>query len=172
MSQFVRDARITMIYEGANGVQALDLVGRKLAQDGGKHVMAFFEMIKSFCKQHGDDEAVAADFIAPLKAASKDLQTAAMFFMERGMKNPDDALSGSYDFMHLFGHVTLAFMWARMAVAAQEALSSGTDDADFYRTKLATGRYYMKRQLPMTATHLARIQTGAEPVMELAPEAF
>ncbi|MFC0199040.1 acyl-CoA dehydrogenase C-terminal domain-containing protein [Paracoccus rhizosphaerae] len=172
MSQFVRDARITMIYEGANGVQALDLVGRKLAQDGGKHVMAFFEMIKSFCKQHGDDEAVAADFIAPLKVASKDLQTAAMFFMERGMKNPDDALSGSYDFMHLFGHVTLAFMWARMAVAAQEALSSGTDDADFYRTKLATGRYYMKRQLPMTATHLARIQTGAEPVMELEPEAF
>ena len=171
MSQFVRDARITMIYEGANGVQALDLVGRKLAQDGGKHVMAFFEMVKAFCKQHGEGP-VAADFIAPLKAASKDLQTAAMFFMERGMKNPNDALSGSYDFMHLFGHVSLGFMWAQMAVAAQSALDAGQGDATFLKTKLATGRYYMKRQLPMTATHLARIQSGAAPVMELEAEAF
>ena len=171
MSQFVRDARITMIYEGANGVQALDLVGRKLAQDGGKHVMAFFEMVKAFCKQHGDS-AIADDFIAPLKAASKDLQTAAMFFMERGMKNPNDALSGSYDFMHLFGHVALGFMWAQMAVAAQAALDAGDRDAAFLKTKLATGRYYMKRQLPMTATHLARIQSGAAPVMELEAEAF
>ena len=171
MSQFVRDARITMIYEGANGVQALDLVGRKLAQDGGKHVMAFFEMVKAFCKQHGEGP-VAADFIAPLKAASKDLQTAAMFFMERGMKNPNDALSGSYDFMHLFGHVSLGFMWAQMAVAAQAALDAGQGDAAFLKTKLATGRYYMKRQLPMTGTHLARIQSGAAPVMELEAEAF
>ncbi|WP_207102752.1 acyl-CoA dehydrogenase C-terminal domain-containing protein [Paracoccus shandongensis] len=171
MSQFVRDARITMIYEGANGVQALDLVGRKLAQDGGKHVMAFFEMVKAFCKQHGDS-AIATDFIAPLKAASKDLQTAAMFFMERGMKNPNDALSGSYDFMHLFGHVALGLMWGQMAVAAQEALDAGRGDSAFLKTKLATGRYYMKRQLPMTATHLARIQSGAAPVMELEAEAF
>ena len=172
MSQFVRDARITMIYEGANGVQALDLVGRKLAQDGGKHVMAFFEMVKSFCKEHGGNENLAEDFIAPLKAASKDLQTAGMFFMEKGMKNPDDALSGSYDFMHLFGHVTLGFVWARMAVAAQTALDAGQGDPEFLKTKLATGRYYMKRQLPMTATHLARIQSGADPVMALDAEAF
>ncbi|WP_282602490.1 acyl-CoA dehydrogenase C-terminal domain-containing protein [Paracoccus sp. PARArs4] len=171
MSQFVRDARITMIYEGANGVQALDLVGRKLAQDGGKHVMAFFEMVKSFCKDHSEGP-LADDFIAPLKAASKDLQTAAMFFMERGMKNPDDALAGSYDFMHLFGHVTFGLVWAQMAVAAQAALDAGTADEAFYRTKLATGRYYMKRQLPMTATHLARIQSGADTVMALEAEAF
>ncbi|MDN5567712.1 MAG: acyl-CoA dehydrogenase C-terminal domain-containing protein, partial [Paracoccus sp. (in: a-proteobacteria)] len=172
MSQFVRDARITMIYEGANGVQALDLVGRKLAQDGGKHVMAFFDMIKTFCKENAGNEALEADFIAPLKAASKDLQTAAMFFMERGMKNPNDALAGSYDFMHLFGHVTLGFMWARMAVAAQAGLDAGTGDAGFLKTKLATGRYYMQRQLPMTATHLARIQSGGATVMELDQEAF
>ncbi|TBN41256.1 acyl-CoA dehydrogenase [Paracoccus subflavus] len=171
MSQFVRDARITMIYEGANGVQALDLVGRKLAQDGGKHVMAFFEMVKAFCRQHSES-AVGDDFIAPLKAASRDLQTAAMFFMERGMKNPNDALSGSYDFMHLFGHVTLGFMWAQMAVAAQAALEAQSGDTAFFKTKLATGRYYMQRQLPMTATHLARIQSGAAPVMELEAEAF
>lgn len=172
MSQFVRDARITMIYEGANGVQALDLVGRKLAQDGGKHVMAFFEMIKSFCKEQSANEAVAADYIEPLKAASKDLQAAAMFFMERGMKSPNDALAGSYDFMHLFGHVTLGYMWARMAVAAQAAQAAGTGDAAFLKTKLATARYYMTRQLPMTATHLARIRSGAEPVMALEAEAF
>ncbi|MDB6180052.1 acyl-CoA dehydrogenase C-terminal domain-containing protein [Paracoccus fistulariae] len=172
MSQFVRDARITMIYEGANGVQALDLVGRKLAQDGGKHVMAFFEMVKSFCKEHGDNEALAADFIEPLKAASKDLQTAGMFFMERGMTNPNDALAGSYDFMHLFGHVSLGLMWAKMAVAAQEGLAAGQGDAEFLKTKLATGRYYMARQLPMTATHLARIKSGAAPVMDLGADAF
>ncbi|MCQ0970638.1 acyl-CoA dehydrogenase C-terminal domain-containing protein [Paracoccus sp. TK19116] len=171
MSQFVRDARITMIYEGANGVQALDLVGRKLAADGGKHVMAFFEMVKSFCKDHAEGP-LAADFIAPLKAASKDLQAAAMFFMQNGMKNPNAALSGSYDFMHLFGHTALGLMWARMAVTAQKMLDSGEGDAVFLKTKLATGRYYMKRQLPMTATHLARIESGSEPVMELEAEAF
>ena len=172
MSQFVRDARITMIYEGANGVQALDLVGRKLAQDGGKYVMAFFELIKSFCQEQSANDAVAADYIAPLKAASKDLQAAAMFFMERGMKSPNDALAGSYDFMHLFGHVTLGYMWARMAVAARAQLDEGMGDAAFLKTKLATARYYMTRQLPMTGTHLARIRSGAEPVMALEAEAF
>ncbi|WBU65107.1 acyl-CoA dehydrogenase C-terminal domain-containing protein [Paracoccus aerodenitrificans] len=172
MSQFVRDARITMIYEGANGVQALDLVGRKLAQDGGKHVMAFFETVKAFIKENESHMGLKADFLKPLKAASKDLQAAGMFFMNNGMKNPNHALAGSYDFMHLFGHTALGFMWARMAVAAQNALDEGTGDTAFYETKLATGRYYMKRQLPMTATHLARIESGADPVMELQAEAF
>ncbi len=172
MSQFTRDARITMIYEGANGVQALDLVGRKLAADGGKHVMAFFEMVKGFIKENEGDEALKTGFLDPLKAASKDLQAAGMFFMQNGMKNPNAALAGSYDFMHLFGHVCLGLMWARSAKAAQEALAGGTGDKAFYETKLATGRYYMARQLPMTATHLARIQSGAEPVMALAAEAF
>ena len=172
MSQFVRDARITMIYEGANGVQALDLVGRKLAQDGGKHVMAFFDEVKGFIKANEANAALAADFLEPLKAASKDLQAAAMFFMENGMKNPNHALAGSYDFMHLFGHTVLGYLWARMAVAAQAALDAGTAEAGFHDTKLATGRYYMKRQLPMTATHLARIRSGADPVMALAADQF
>jgi len=172
MSQFTRDARIAMIYEGANGVQALDLVGRKLAQDSGKHVMAFFEMVKTFLKENEDDEALKKDFLDPLKAASKDLQASAMFFMQNGMKNPNAALAGSYDFMHLFGHVCLGLMWARMAKAAHAALEAGTSDEAFYRTKLATGRFYMKRRLPATALHLARIESGAEPVMELDAEAF
>ncbi|WP_170390567.1 acyl-CoA dehydrogenase C-terminal domain-containing protein [Ruegeria arenilitoris] len=168
MSQYTRDARIAMIYEGANGVQALDLVGRKLAQDGGKHVMAFFDMVKTFCKENsGKDQAYDKAFIEPLKAASKDLQAAGMYFMQNGMTNPNNALSGSYDFMHMFGHVCLGLMWAQMAKAAQEALDAGASDKDFYETKIATGRYYMARRLPATGMHLARIQTGADTVMAL-----
>ena len=168
MSQYTRDARIAMIYEGANGVQALDLVGRKLAQDGGKHVMAFFDMVKSFCKENGGkDEAYDKAFIEPLKAASKDLQSAGMYFMQEGMKNPNNALSGSYDFMHMFGHVCLGLMWAQMAKAAQEALNGGASDKEFYETKINTGRFYMARRLPATAMHLSRIQTGADTVMAL-----
>ena len=168
MSQYTRDARIAMIYEGANGVQALDLVGRKLAQDGGKHVMAFFDIVKGFIKENaGQDAEFDATYLEPLKAASKDLQQAGMYFMQNGMKNPNNALSGSYDFMHMFGHVCLGLMWARMGLAAKEALASGTSDTAFYETKLATGRYYMARQLPATALHLSRIQSGADTVMAL-----
>jgi alkylation response protein AidB-like acyl-CoA dehydrogenase len=155
MSQYVRDARIAMIYEGANGIQALDLVGRKLGMDGGRHVMAFFEHVKTFIRENEDNADLKAGFLDPLKAASKDLQAAAMFFMERGMKNPDDALAGSTDFLHLFGHTVFALMWARMAKAAMAG------NSDFHAAKLATGRYYMQRQLPATALHLARIRTGA-----------
>ncbi|MCL3880929.1 acyl-CoA dehydrogenase C-terminal domain-containing protein [Marivita sp. GX14005] len=173
MSQFARDARIAMIYEGANGIQALDLVGRKLAQDGGKHVMAFFDTIKSFASENkGQDEAFDRDFLEPLKAASKDLQAAAMYFMQNGMKNPNNALAGSYDFMHMFGHVCLGYMWARMGLAATNRLAEGAEDTAFHETKLATGRYYMARQLPATKMHLARIQTGADPVMALEAANF
>ncbi|WP_028031515.1 acyl-CoA dehydrogenase C-terminal domain-containing protein [Gemmobacter nectariphilus] len=171
MSQFARDARIAMIYEGANGVQALDLVGRKLASDGGKHVMAFFEMVKAECKAHDGDERMKG-FVEPLKAASKQLQAAGMFFMSQGMKNPNAALAGSYDFMHLMGHVCLGLMWTRMAKAAFDALDGGTSDAAFYETKIETGRYYMARQLPACAMHLARIESGADTVMALDAGAF
>ncbi|MEP1327560.1 acyl-CoA dehydrogenase C-terminal domain-containing protein [Pseudophaeobacter sp.] len=173
MSQYTRDARIAQIYEGANGVQALDLVGRKLAVDGGKHLMAFFELVKSFCKDNAElNEGFAKDFIAPLKAASKDLQGASMYFMQNGMKNPNNALSGSYDFMHMFGHVCLGLVWAQMAKAATEVLDAGTTDAAFYETKIATGRYYMARRLPATKLHLARIETGADTVMALDAASF
>ncbi|WP_187429460.1 3-methylmercaptopropionyl-CoA dehydrogenase [Roseobacter fucihabitans] len=173
MSQFTRDSRIAMIYEGANGVQALDLVGRKLAQDGGKHVMAFFDLVKTFIKENaGQDADFDAQFLEPLKTASKDLQAAGMYFMQNGMKNPNNALSGSYDFMHMFGHVCLGLMWARMGKAAMVALEGGASDVAFYETKLHTGRYYMARQLPATALHLSRIQSGAETVMALEAAHF
>ncbi len=173
MSQFTRDARIAMIYEGANGVQALDLVGRKLGQDGGKHLLGFFEEVKSFCKDTaGLSEDYDEQFLTPLKSASKDLQAAAQYFLQHGMQNPNHALAGSYDFMHLFGHVCLGLMWAKMAKSAHNALSEGCADPAFYRAKLTTGRYYMARRLPATALHLARIQSGAEPVMALSHSDF
>jgi hypothetical protein len=165
-SQFVRDARIAMIYEGANGVQALDLVGRKLGADGGRHMMAFLALVTGFIRENEGDARLKAGFLDPLDAASKDLQAAAMFFAQHGPKDPNAALAGSTDFLHLFGHVCLGLMWARMAKAALEG------SEDFHAAKLATGRYYMARHMPATALHLARIRSGAEPVMALPAEAF
>ena len=171
LSQHVRDARIAMIYEGANGVQALDLVGRKLAQDGGKHLLGFFEIVKSECRAHGEDPRMAG-FTEPLKTASKQLQAAALYFVAQGVKSPDTVLAGSHDFLHLMGHVAFGLMWTRMAAAACSALDAGHPDTDFLHAKIATGRYYMARQLPSCALHLARIETGADTVMALAPDAF
>lgn len=172
LEQFVRDARITMIYEGTNGIQSLDLVGRKLAANGGKPIKGFFDMVKTFIRDNEDVEGLKEPFLDPLKAASKDLQAAAMYFMERAAKSPDDALAGSYDFMHLFGHVCLGLMWAKMARTSLAALEQGAADPDFHRNKLATGRYYMARHLPATGLHLARIRSGGDSVMELSAEAF
>ena len=172
MSQFVRDARIAQIFEGTNGVQALDLVGRKLGANGGKPVMAFFEMVKNFIKENDGNEALKADFLAPLKSASKDLQAASMYFVQHGVKDPNNALAGSNDFMHLFGQVCFGFMWARMAKTSLDRLEAGTGDAEFYQTKIATGRYYMARHLPATSMHLARIISGADTVMALSPDEF
>jgi hypothetical protein len=129
-------------------------------------------LIKGFIRENEGDAEMKRDFLDPLKAASKDLQAAAMFFAQNGLKTPNAALAGATDFMHLFGHVCLGLMWARMAKAARAALQAGTGDATFLEAKLATGRYYMARQLPATALHLRRIESGAEPVMALAAEAF
>ncbi|MEM9139440.1 MAG: acyl-CoA dehydrogenase C-terminal domain-containing protein [Pseudomonadota bacterium] len=172
MSQFVRDARITMIYEGTTGIQALDLVGRKLPSKSGKAIMAFFDYVKGYIKDNEDDLPLAKDFLEPLKEASKDLQGAAMYFMQAGMKNPNNALAGSVDFLYLFGHVCMGLSWARQAKAAQRALEAGTTDEQYYLNKLTTGRFYMKRMLPETKLRLARIETGADPVMDLPAEAF
>jgi alkylation response protein AidB-like acyl-CoA dehydrogenase len=172
ISQIVRDARITMVYEGTTGIQALDLVGRKLPLEGGKPIMTFFEYVKGYIRDNEDDLALAKDFLEPLKAASKDLQKAAMVFMQAGMKNPNVALSGATDFLNLFGHVCMGLAWARMAKAAQKALAEGSAERAYYEAKLVTGRFYMSRVLPATRLHLARIESGAAPVMDLPAEAF
>ena len=173
MSQYVRDARIAMIYEGANGIQALDLVGRKLPQDNGNFILEFFALIARFIKENESDEGnFQSDYIEPLSRAMSELQLAGEYFLKNGQKNPLNVLAGSNDFMHLFGHVCLGFMWARMAKSALECLSADIDDAAFYDTKLKTGRYYMRRHLPATSLHLARIRSGAECVMALQPDEF
>ncbi len=166
MEQFVRDARIAMIYEGANGIQALDLVGRKLAKDGGRAVMAFFNEVQAYLKERADSDAMNV-YLKPLGVSLAHLQQATMWFMNNAMSKPDNAGAGSSDYMHLFGLVALGYMWARIA----EAALAKADDAAM-KAKLVTGRFFVERMLPETAAHLARIEAGAGSVMELADEAF
>jgi alkylation response protein AidB-like acyl-CoA dehydrogenase len=172
MEQFVRDARITMMYEGANGIQALDLVGRKLPKDGGRALQAFLAEVQGFIKEHGGNDAMKA-FVDPLGRAVGHLQQATMWFMANAMGKPDNAGAGSTDFMHLFGLVALGYMWAKMAAAAQDKLKAGANGvADRMNAKLVTGRFFMERVLPETGAQLARIQAGAASTMELPDEAF
>ena len=171
MSQYVRDARIAMIYEGANGIQALDLVGRKLGLNGGRAVMAVFKEIGDFCEENRADETLVS-FTKPLKKGLNDLQAATMWFMQNAMAKPDNAGAGSTDYMHLFGLVVLGYMWAKMAKAANESLATGTSDADYYTNKLITGRFYMDKILPETALRKTRIEAGSDSLMAMAAEAF
>ncbi len=172
MEQFVRDARIAMIYEGANGIQALDLVGRKLPANGGRAIMAFFNEVGGFIKENGEDDALS-EFIPPLKTGLDHLQQATMWFMNNAMAKPDNAGAGSTDYMHLFGLVALGYMWARIAKTATEKLAGdAAEQEDFLTTKLVFGRFYMERLMPETEIRLARITAGADTVMQLPAEAF
>jgi hypothetical protein len=172
MEQFVRDARIPMIYEGANGIQALDLVGRKLPRDGGRAVMTFFNEVGSFVKEHGADEAMKP-YVAPLGQALGHLQQATMWFMQNAMAKPDNAGAGATDYMHLFGLVALGYMWAQIAKAAlAKSASVEQGAAERMNIKLVTARFFAERALPETGARLARIQAGAASVMELPAEAF
>ncbi|MDG3575290.1 acyl-CoA dehydrogenase C-terminal domain-containing protein [Rhizobium sp. YJ-22] len=171
MSQFVRDARIAMIYEGANGIQALDLVGRKLGQNGGRAIMALFREIGDFCEAHRADEAMSF-YTKSLKKGLNDAQAATMWFMQHAIAKPDNAGAGSTDYLHLLGLVALGYMWGQMAKAAFDGLAKGGGDQDFYRNKLVTARFFMERILPETALRKARIETGAETMMALSAEAF
>ena len=167
VEQIVRDARIAMIYEGTNGIQALDLVGRKLPAEGGRAMMAFLALVDGVAAEDTGDAAFKADFLDPLAAATADLRGAVTYFLKHGMTAPEHALAGAHDFLHLMGHVCLGLMWTRMAQAALAAGAGPATDA-----RLATGRHYMARRLPETATLRARIEAGAGTVMSLDPDAF
>jgi acyl-CoA dehydrogenase len=169
MEQFVRDARIAMIYEGANGIQALDLVARKLPKDAGRALQAFFAEVQGFVKEQGADAAMKP-YAEPLGKALGHLQQATMWLMQNAMGKPDNAGAASTDYMHMFGLVVFAYMWAKMAGAAQGKLKAGADAA--MSAKLVTGRFFMERVLPETAAQLARIQAGAGSTMELPDEMF
>jgi hypothetical protein len=172
MEQFVRDARIAMLYEGANGIQALDLVGRKLPKDGGRALQAFFAEVQGFIKEHGADAGMKM-YVEPLAKSLGNLEAATMWFMQNALGKPDNAGAGSYDYMHLFGLVALGYMWCRMAAVAREKLKAGANgSSERMNAKLITGRFFMERMLPETGAQLARIQAGAASVMELPEGAF
>ncbi len=172
MSQFVRDARIAQIYEGANGVQALDLVGRKLPANGGRAMRAFMEEVNSFTKKHMNNDAMQP-YTKPLRDGVKKLEAATIWLMQNGLQNPNNAGAASTDFMHLFGLVALGYMWGLMAEKSQEAIQEGAGDSkEFHENKLMTARYFMERVMPENAAHLARIESGCESMMSLEAEAF
>ncbi len=172
MSQFVRDARIAMIYEGANGVQAMDLVGRKLGRDGGRAIMAFFGEVSAFCQDNAADEAMKP-YVGPLGSALQQLQGATMWFMQNAMAKPNNAGAGAHDYMHLFGLVVLGYMHAKMAKVALDKLKAGANGStERMNAKLVTARFFMERSLPEAAAHVARIQTGADMTMAFTAEQF
>ena len=171
MEQYVRDARISMIYEGTNGVQAMDLVGRKLAANGGRAIQAFFRIVA--------EEVAAAKADEKLKPLGEALeralgqhQAATMWLAQNGFQNPNNVGAGAYPYMQLTGAVALGLMWLRMAKAAATALAEGAEDAKFYEAKLVTARFYAERILPDAGSLRRKIESGSEAVMALEPEMF
>jgi alkylation response protein AidB-like acyl-CoA dehydrogenase len=171
MEQFVRDARIAMIYEGANGVQAMDLVGRKLALNGGRAVQALFAEVGKECAAAKADERLA-DLATKVEKTNGELQAATLWLMQNGLTNPDNAGAAAYDYMHLTGIVALGLMWVKMARTSLAALDGGAGDAGFYEAKLITARHFGERYVPEAGMLRRRMEAGAEAVMALPAEAF
>ena len=169
-SQYLRDARITMIYEGTNGIQALDLVGRKLPAQGGRAIMSWFAEIDAFVSENGQNESLKP-FVDGLADARKKLQDGTMWMMQNGMANPDNAGAASTDYLNIFGITALAYMWAQMAKVAQAQVDGGSTDP-FYANKLMTGRYFVERILPDAGAHLAKLRTGADVLMAMPADQF
>ena len=169
-SQYLRDCRIALIYEGTNGVQALDLVGRKLAANGGRAVMSFFAEIDAFVEENAAD-ARLKPFLDGLAAAKAQLQDGTMWLMQNGLQNPDNAGAASTDYMHLFGITGLAYMWALMARVSLAKIAAGDTDP-FYASKISVGAYFLERILPDAGAHLTKLKTGSANMMSIPAEAF
>ena len=173
LEQFVRDARIAQIYEGTNGIQAMDLVGRKLPREGGRAIRAFFDLVGrdiAEAKADGDPAGVAL----ALEPALQDLQAATIWLAQHAPGNPDNAGAGAYAYMDLMGLVSLGWMWLKMARAAARAIE--TDDSKegegFYEAKLATAAFYATRELPLSTALRRKIEAGADMLMKIPAEAF
>ncbi len=171
MEQFVRDARINQVYEGANGVQALDLVGRKMTAKGGRATMTFFGKIEAFIKENEGDKAMEP-YIKPLSTGYERMGKAAGWLMENAPDNFDNAGSASYEMMNIFGIMSLGWMWARMAKISLAKLESGEGNQAFYERKLLLARIWLEREVPYTATALERIELGSGDIMALEADAF
>jgi len=170
MEQIVRDARIAMLYEGTTGIQALDLVGRKVLGSGGKLLLQFTGVIDDFCEAHGDEEY--AEFIEPLKQAKDEWLDLSMKIGEAAMENADEAGAAAVDYLMYSGYVTLAYFWARMAVVAKQKIAETEGDAPFYDAKVLTARFYFERLLPRTQTLRSTILAGASSLMDMPEELF
>lgn len=171
VEQFLRDARIAPIYEGTNGVQAMDLVGRKLGMNGGRAIQAFFAEVQQFIEENKDDETVGTQ-AGQLQAALGHLQAGTMWLMQNGMTNPDNAGAASSDYLRLMALVALGYIWAQASKISGDKLGNGADNEDFYRNKLTTARFFFERMLPDTASLLTKIEAGSESMMALDAEAF
>ena len=171
MEQYVRDARIAQIYEGTNGIQALDLVGRKLAKDGGRAIQAFFKIVGEEAAAAKGNERVR-DFAERLEKALGQLQAATMWLMQNGLTNPNNAGAASVPYMHLMGIVAVGLMWLRMAQAASAGLDAGEGDKAFLEAKLVTARFFAERIMPDAGALRRKIEGGAESLMALPPEMF
>ena len=169
-SQYLRDVRITLIYEGTNGIQALDLVGRKLAANGGRAVMTFFAEIEGFIAENEADQALKV-YIDGLRDTKALLQDATLWLMQNGLQNPDNAGAASSDYLHLFGLTGTAYMWALMAKAALGKIAEGATDP-LYSDKLITGQFFVERLLPDAPAHLAKLKTGSATMMAMSAESF
>lgn len=163
--QLVRDLRITQIYEGTNGIQALDLVGRKVAANNGAFYKLFVADVQAFIDGQAGN-AKAAEFIAPLKAALANLDDLTQWVIARSASNPNEIGAASVEYLHTFGYTAFAFMWAKMAVVAL------ANDGEFYSAKVATARFYMQRLLPRTQGLIAAVKGGSETLYGLSAEQF
>ena len=170
MEQIVRDARIAMLYEGTTGIQALDLIGRKVLGSGGQLLMGFTEIIDSFCDENASD--ADKEFVAVLKAYKDEWLQLSMKIGERAMENPDEAGAAAVDYMMYSGYVTLAYFWARMAVLAREKIEEGEGDVSFYEAKILTARFYFDRLLPRTLAHKEALLSGADNLMDMPDALF
>jgi hypothetical protein len=171
MEQFVRDARIAQIYEGTNGIQAMDLVGRKLGQNGGRGTQAYLALVNGALADAKADDRLT-HIAAPLEKALGDLQAATMWLLQNGMTNPNNAGAGATAYLHLMGIVALGHMWLLMAKASHEALDGDTSDRDFYKAKLVTARYYAERYFPDARALRAKLEAGSEALMAMPAAAF
>ena len=172
MEQLVRDTRIATLYEGTTGIQSLDLLGRKVIGSGGKLLSNFTKLIHIFCEANADNEAMM-EFIEPLAALNMEWGDLTTEIGTKAMENAEEIGAASVDYTLFSGYVVLAYLWARMALISQQHLQSGEgSDLDFYRTKLATARFYFTRLLPRTAAHAAAALAGADTVMGVDEDAF
>jgi butyryl-CoA dehydrogenase len=173
VEQLVRDARITQIYEGTNGIQALDLVGRKMPAHMGRYLRRFFHPVRAFLEVEAMNPALA-EFVGPTAKAFERLQRATAWLGQESLKNPDQAGAAATDYLHLFGYTAFAYLWTRMAKVAQEKLAAGAsgEEKAFYEAKVATARFYVQRMLPASSARFAQVMSGSEPIMAFADAAF